>query len=148
MASEPHSENPATAEELMAKMLKKRLYVVIWKSYGKPDLIKANLAKHLQFMIGLEQRGALFASGPFAPGNGAQIGDGLTILRAVSLDEAKVFANSDPFVIAGARTLRHPRMDLMEGRIGISLDFSSGGYKSMTGRLDGIDCDDDQQVSA
>ena len=129
MASEPHPETPASAEELMAKMLKKRLYAVIWKSYGKPDLIKANLAKHLQFMIALEQRGALFASGPFAPGNGAQIGDGLTILRAVSLDEAKVFANSDPFVIAGARTYEIREWTLMEGRIGISLDFSSGGYK-------------------
>jgi uncharacterized protein len=112
MASEPHSETPASAEQLMAKMLKKRLYAVIWKSYGKPDLIKANLAKHLQFMIGLEQRGALFASGPFAPGN-----------------EAKFFANSDPFVIVGARTYEIREWTLMEGRIGISLDFSSGAYK-------------------
>lgn len=129
MASQPHSETPTSAEQLMAKMLKKRLYAVIWKSYGKPDLIKQNLAKHLQYMIGLEQRGALFASGPFAPGGGAQIGDGLTILRAVSLDEAKVFANSDPFVIAGARTYDIREWTLMEGRIGISLDFSSGAYK-------------------
>ena len=129
MASEPHSEVTATPEQLMAKMLKKRLYVVIWKSFGKPDLIKENLAKHLQFMIGLEKRGALFASGPFTPGNGAQIGDGLTILRAVSLDEARVFANSDPFVIAGARTYDIREWTLMEGRIGISLDFSDNTYR-------------------
>ncbi len=129
MASEPNSETPATAEELMAKMLKKRLYAVIWKSFGKPDLIKQNLAKHLQFMIGLEKRGALFASGPFAPGGGAQIGDGLTILRAVSLDEAKAFANSDPFVIAGARSYDIREWTLMEGRVGLSLDFSDGSYK-------------------
>ncbi len=129
MASEPQSQTPASAEELMAKMLKKRLYVVIWKSFGKPDLIKANLAKHLQFMIGLEKRGALFASGPFAPGNGAQIGDGLTILRAVSLDEAKVFANSDPFVLAGARTYDIREWTIMEGRIGINLDFSDNTYR-------------------
>ncbi len=129
MASEPQSQTPASAEELMAKMLKKRLYVVIWKSFGKPELIKANLAKHLQFMIGLEKRGALFASGPFAPGNGAQIGDGLTILRAVSLDEAKVFANSDPFVLAGARTYDIREWTLMEGSIGITVNFSDGGYR-------------------
>jgi uncharacterized protein YciI len=129
MASEAKSELSATAEELMAKMLKKRLYVVIWKSFGKPDLIRQHLAKHLQFMIGLEKRGALFASGPFASGNGAQIGDGITILRAVSLDEAKVFANSDPFVIAGARTYDIREWTLMEGRIGISLDFSDNSYR-------------------
>jgi uncharacterized protein len=129
MASEPQSQIPATAEELMAKMLKKRLYIVIWKSFGKPDLIKQNLAKHLHYMIGLEKRGALFASGPFAPGNGAQIGDGMTILRAISLDEAKVFANSDPFVSAGARTYDIREWTLMEGRIGISLDFSDNTYR-------------------
>ena len=129
MASEPHSEAPATAEELMAKMLKKRLYAIIWKSYGKPDLIKQNLARHLQYMIGLEKRGALFASGPFAPGDGAQIGDGLTILRAVSLDEARVFANSDPFVIAGARTYDIREWTVMEGRIGVTVSFSDGGVR-------------------
>jgi uncharacterized protein len=129
MASEPHSETPVTAEELMAKMLKKRLYAVIWKSFGEPELIKQNLAKHLQFMIGLEKRGVLFASGPFTPGGGALIGDGLTILRAVSLDEAKVFANSDPFVIAGARTYDIREWTLMEGSIGITLNFSDRGYK-------------------
>jgi uncharacterized protein YciI len=129
MASEPHSEVTATPEQLMAKMLKKRLYVVIWKSFGKPDLIKENLAKHLQFMIGLEKRGALFASGPFTPGNGAQIGDGLTILRAVSLDEARVFANSDPFVIAGARTYDIREWTLMEGSIGITVGFSDGSLR-------------------
>jgi uncharacterized protein YciI len=129
MASEPKPEVPATPEQLMAKMLKKRLYAVTWKSFGKPDLIRENLAKHLQFMIGLEKRGALFASGPFAPGNGAQIGDGLTILRAVSLDEARVFANSDPFVIAGARTYEIREWTLMEGTFGITVGFSDGTYR-------------------
>jgi uncharacterized protein len=129
MASEPHSETPATAEQLMAKMLKKRLYAVIWKSFGKPDLIKQHLAQHLQFMIGLEKRGALFASGPFTPGDGAQIGDGLTILRAVSLDEAKVFANSDPFVIAGARTYDIREWTVMEGSLGVTVSLSDGGIR-------------------
>jgi uncharacterized protein len=129
MASEPHSETPATAEQLMAKMLKKRLYAVIWKSFGKPDLIKQHLARHLQFMIGLEKRGALFASGPFTPGGGAQIGDGLTILRAVSLDEARVFANSDPFVIAGARTYDIREWTVMEGSLGVTVSLSDGGIR-------------------
>ncbi len=129
MASEPQSQTPASAEELMAKMLKKRLYVVIWKSFGKPELIQQNLEKHLQYMIGMEKRGALFASGPFTPGNGVSIGDGMSVFRAVSLDEARVFANSDPFVLAGARTYDIREWTLMEGRIGISLDFSSGSYR-------------------
>jgi len=126
--SEFKSEFKSIVEQLTSKMLNKRLYVVIWKSFGKPDLIRQNLEKHLQFMIGLEKRGALFASGPFTPGNGAQIGDGLTILRSVSLDEAKVFANSDPFVLAGARTYDIREWTIMEGSIGITVGFSEGGY--------------------
>ena len=68
----------------------------------------------------MEKRGALFASGPFTPGNGAAIGDGMSIFRAVSLDEARVFANSDPFVLAGARTYDIREWTIMEGRIGIT----------------------------
>jgi len=129
MASEPKSEFKSTIQQLTAKMLNKRLYVVIWKSFGKPDLIRANLEKHLQYMIGMEKRGALFASGPFTPANGASIGDGMSIFRAVSLDEAKVFANSDPFVLAGARTYDIREWTIMEGSIGITVGFSEGGYR-------------------
>ncbi len=129
MASEQQSEFKAMIEQLTSKMLNKRLYVVIWKSFGKPDLIRANLEKHLQYMIGMEKRGALFASGPFTPGNGAQIGDGMSVFRAVSLDEAKVFANSDPFVLAGARSYDIREWTVMEGRIGITVGFSDGGYR-------------------
>jgi uncharacterized protein YciI len=129
MASEPKSEFKPTVEQMMAKMLKKRLYVVIWKSFDKPDLIRENLEKHLQYMIGMEKRGALFASGPFTPGNGASIGDGMSVFRAVSLDEAKVFANSDPFVLAGARTYDIREWTIMEGSIGITVGFSEGGYR-------------------
>jgi uncharacterized protein YciI len=129
MASEPQSEFKSMIEQLTAKMLNKRLYVVIWKSFGKPDLIKQNLEKHLQYMIGMEKRGALFASGPFTHGNGAAIGDGMSVFRAVSLDEAKVFANSDPFVLAGARTYDIREWTIMEGSIGITVGFSNGGYR-------------------
>jgi uncharacterized protein YciI len=129
MTSEPKSDFKSMIEQLTGKMLNKRLYVVIWKSFGNADLIRQNLEKHLQYMIGMEKRGALFASGPFTPGNGASIGDGLSVFRAVSLDEAKVFANSDPFVLAGARTYDIREWTVMEGRIGITVGFSDGGYR-------------------
>jgi uncharacterized protein len=115
-------------ETLTSKMLNKHLYVVLWRSFGHPDLIRRDLEKHLAYMIGLEKRGVLFASGPFAPGNGAQIGDGLTILRATSIDEAKVFANSDPFVLSGARGYAVREWTIMEGSIGIKLNFSDTTY--------------------
>jgi uncharacterized protein YciI len=123
------SDFKSMIQQLTSKMLNKRLYAVIWKSYGTPELIQQNLEKHLQYMIGMEKRGALFASGPFTPGNGAAIGDGMSVFRAVSLDEARVFANSDPFVLAGARTYDIREWTIMEGSIGITVGFSEGGYR-------------------
>jgi uncharacterized protein len=119
----------STIEALTSRMLNKRLFVVIWKSLGRTDLIKRDLDKHLQYMIGLEKRGVVFASGPFTPGLGSSLGDGLTIMRAVSIDEARVFANSDPFVLSGARTYDVREWTVMEGRVEVKLDFSDKSYR-------------------
>jgi uncharacterized protein YciI len=122
------AELKSVIETLTRKMLNKRLFVVIWKSFGLPDLIKRDLEKHLQYMIALEKRGVVFASGPFTPGLGVSVGDGLTIFRATSIEEAKVFANGDPFVLNGARSYDVREWTVMEGRIGIELDFSDRTY--------------------
>ena len=123
------SEFKSIIEALTSKMLNKRLFVVIWKSFGHSDLIKRDLDQHLKYMIGLEKRGVVFASGPFTPGLGVSMGDGLTIFRAVSIDEARVFANSDPFVLNGARTYDIREWTIMEGRVGLELDFSDKTYR-------------------
>jgi uncharacterized protein YciI len=123
------AEFKSVIETLTSKMLKKQLFVVLWKSLGHPDLVKRDLPKHLDYMIGLEKRGVIFASGPFTPGQGASLGDGLTIFRASSIDEAKVFANSDPFVLSGARGYDIREWTVMEGRVTVELDFSDTSYR-------------------
>ena len=123
------AELKSVIETLTSKMLKKQLFVVLWKSFGHPDLVKRDLPKHLDYMIGLEKRGVVFASGPFTPALGVSMGDGLTILRAASIDEARVFANSDPFVLSGARTYDVREWTIMEGRLGVELDFSDRTYR-------------------
>jgi uncharacterized protein len=119
----------STIQALTSKMLNKRLFVVLWKSFGHPDLIRRDLDKHLQYIIALEKRGVVFASGPFTPALGVSVGDGLTILRAASIDEARVFANGDPFVLSGARTYDIREWTIMEGRVGVELDFSDQTYR-------------------
>ena len=57
--------------ELTKGMLRKRLYAVISKGSGRPELIQSLLPEHLQYMIGLERAGILFASGPLGAGDGA-----------------------------------------------------------------------------
>lgn len=111
--------------ELTKGMLRKRLYAVISKGSGRPELIQSLLPEHLQYMIGLERAGILFASGPLGAGDGAAIGDGLTILNVDSLEHARTLAAIDPFVRAGARTFSVREWTLMEGRINVSLSLSS-----------------------
>jgi len=100
-------------------MLRKKLYVVL--SRGKGADLKAFLPEHLRYMIVLEKEGKLFASGPFDMGTS---GDGMTILRVHSSEEARAIAERDPFVINKIRTFEIREWTLMEGSFGVNVNFS------------------------
>jgi uncharacterized protein YciI len=114
---------PSAAElkiaELTKGMLRLRLFVVF--SHGKGLDLKPYLAEHLDYMIGLERQGKLFASGPF--GDGTK-GDGMTILRAADEAEARAIASSDPFVVNGIRTFTIKPCTVMEGSLSLTVTFS------------------------
>jgi uncharacterized protein YciI len=78
--------------ELTKTMLRKKLYVVLSKGGAAPEKIAEHLPRHLEYMIGLEKKGVLFASGPLAEADGKTRGDGLTILRAASAQAAREIA--------------------------------------------------------
>jgi uncharacterized protein YciI len=110
--------------QLTAPMLRKKLYVVLSKPTGTSEQIKACTPSHLEFMIGLEKKGILFASGPFLGPDGKPTGDGMTILRTASADEAKRIAETDPFFVAGLRRFEVREWMLMEGSLGLTVTFS------------------------
>jgi len=66
----------------------------------------------------------LFASGPLADGEGPPSGAGLTILRAASAREARELAEADPFVSSGLRTFQIKEWTVMEGTMGLRINFS------------------------
>ena len=68
--------------ELTQKMLRRKFYAVLSQPSSAPEKLKPLLPAHLEYMIGLEKRGNLFASGPLSDGAGPPSGAGLTILRA------------------------------------------------------------------
>ena len=105
-------------------MLRKKLYVVRSKGAATAEQIGAILPQHLEYMIGLEKAGTLFASGPLTAPAGAPAGDGLTILRADSADEARRIASTDPFVVNKLRTFEVREWTVMEGSLGIRVNFS------------------------
>jgi uncharacterized protein YciI len=105
-------------------MLRKKLYVILSKGGATAEQIGALLPQHLDYMIGLEKQGVLFASGPLTAAAGAPAGDGLTILRAADAEEARAIASRDPFVINKLRTFEVREWTVMEGSIGVKVNFS------------------------
>ena len=104
-------------------MLRKKLYVVLSKGGATPEQIGAVLPRHLEYMIDLEKTGVLFASGPLTASVGQPAGDGLTILRAASVEEAYAIAAADPFVLGKLRTFEVREWTMMEGSLGLKINF-------------------------
>jgi uncharacterized protein len=111
-------------QQLTKSMLRKKLYVVLSKGAATPDQIGAHLPQHLEYMIGLEKAGVLFASGPLADSEGKMRGDGLTIVRAASSADARKIAERDPFVINGLRSFELREWTVMEGSLSIKVNLS------------------------
>jgi uncharacterized protein len=111
-------------DDLMRKMLRKKLYVVLSKPVVPPEKLKPFLMAHLEYMIGLEKRGLVFASGPLADGEGPPSGQGLTVLRASSAAEARALAEGDPFFVNGLRSFELKEWTMMEGTLSLRVNLS------------------------
>ena len=111
-------------EALLSKMLKLRLYVILWQ--GKDQDLRPLLADHLEYLIGLEKQGKVFASGPMgAP----EQRNGMTIVRASDEAEARAIAENDPFAKAGIRDFRIEPWTVMEGSLSLTINFSDGTHR-------------------
>jgi uncharacterized protein YciI len=110
--------------DLTGKMLRKKLYVLLSKPVVPPDKLRPFLKEHLEYMIGLEKRGLVFASGPLADGDGPPSGHGLTVLRAADAEEARALAEGDPFFKNGLRTFELKQWTVMEGTLSLRVNLS------------------------
>jgi uncharacterized protein YciI len=114
----------ARIEALTARMLRKKLYAVLSTAVAAPEAIREALPLHLEYMIGLEKQGLVFASGPLTGEGGEPRGEGLTILRVASAAEARRIAERDPFFVRGLRTFEVKAWTVMEGSVGLTVNFS------------------------
>src|SRR5262249_3451841 len=125
--SRPKGRDPVTQErirELTKTMLRQKFYVLLSKGGAAPGTVAEHLPRPLEYMIGLEKKGVLFASGPLAEADGKTRGDGLTIVRAASAQAARKIAEADPFVVHGLRSFELREWTVMEGSLGIKVNFS------------------------
>ena len=121
-----HGGHPMTA-----KMLGKKVWVVITRGVKPREEIMKVLPEHLQHQVRMEKSGAMFAAGPLKPAGTDQPPGvlGMFILRAESEAEARRLADADPMHASGARTYDLYEWTMNEGRINISIDLSDRSFQ-------------------
>jgi len=108
-------------------MLRKQLYVVFTTPTNGLGPVMEVIKEHLAFQVDLEQRGIMFGAGPFwTEDESAWEGEGMVIIRAGSLAEAKAIAASDPMHKSGARSFTVRPWLLNEGSMTVRVTYSDG----------------------
>ena len=108
-------------------MLQKQLYVVHTKPTNGLGPVMQNIEPHLKFQIELEEKGIMFGAGPFwDDAEEKWEGEGMVIIRAGSLAEAREIADSDPMHKSGARSYTVRPWLLNEGTVTVKIRYSDG----------------------
>ncbi|MEE9275619.1 MAG: YciI family protein [bacterium] len=107
--------------------LQKQMYVYFTTPTGGLGPVLENLKEHLAFQNDLERRGIMFGAGPhWTDDEKTWEGDGMVIVRAGSLAEAREIAESDPMHKSGARSFTARPWLMNEGTVTIKVTYSDG----------------------
>jgi hypothetical protein len=129
------SQSIVTAHDIVQESkrrgyLAKQLYVVFTIPVNGIGPVMENLARHLEFQEKLEREGIMFAAGPhWTDDEQRWDGDGMVVIRADSLAEARAIAAEDPMHTSGARSCRVRPWLVNEGTLTVKLDFASGRFR-------------------
>jgi uncharacterized protein len=121
----PNSWQEHIAHVTAKGVLAKPLYVIFTKQANGLEAVRQHLAEHLQYQKDLEARGITFGAGPFANDSETEwSGEGMVIVRAASMQEARALAESDPMHRSGARTFHVRPWLLNEGSYTVTVRYS------------------------
>jgi hypothetical protein len=129
------SEPATSASEIIGiskreGFLAKQLYVIFTTPTNGIKPVMHNLQEHLAFQIELEKEGKMFAAGPnWTDDEKSWEGDGMVVVRAKSLAEAKQIAERDPMHKSGARKFTVRPWFVNEGTITVRLNYSKGTFE-------------------
>jgi len=118
----------AHIDKVSAKgLLAKQLYVIQTRPADGLQAVLDHLEEHLAYQLELEREGIMFAAGPFADDDASRWeGEGMVIIRAAAVEEARKIAAADPMHKSGARTFRVRPWLLNEGSITLKVTYSNG----------------------
>lgn len=123
------TKSELSPDQMLARMLRKQLWVVITKAVKPPEEVRKHLKAHLDYQIRIEKDGIMYGAGPAnLPGNGKPA-FGLIIIRAKDEAEARRIADADPMHSSGVRSYELYSWSLNEGRINVTLDFSDQTFR-------------------
>ena len=129
------SEPQISARDVLnasAGCLQKQMYVYFTRPANGMGPVMENLEEHLKFQVELEQKGVMFGAGPFWTDDEERWeGEGMVIIRAGSLAEARRIAESDPMHASGAREFTIRPWLLNEGSLTMRITYSDGGREVM-----------------
>ena len=107
-------------------MLQKQLYVVHTFPTDGLGPVMENIEPHLKFQIELEEKGIMFGAGPFwDDAEEMWEGEGMVIIRAESLTEAREIAANDPMHKSGARDFTVRPWLMNEGTVTVKIRYSN-----------------------
>jgi hypothetical protein len=110
--------------------LAKQVYAVFTTPTGGMEAVMANLKEHLAFQVELEAKGIMVAAGPHWTDDEKEWkGEGMVVIRAGSLAEAKEIAARDPMHKSGARKFVVRPWFVNEGTITVKLNFSKKSFE-------------------
>ena len=125
------SEPQISAQDVLnasAGCLQKQMYVYFTKPANGLGPVMENLEEHLKFQVEIEQKGIMFGAGPFWTEDEQRWeGEGMIIIRAGSIEEARKIAESDPMHASGARTFTIRPWLMNEGCVTMRVTYSDGG---------------------
>ncbi len=110
-------------------MLQKQLFVVFTTPTNGMGPVMENIEDHLKFQVDLEKRGIMFGAGPFwEDDEHTWNGEGMVIIRADNLEDARSIAEADPMHSSGARSFTVRPWLLNEGRVTVAIEYSTGRH--------------------
>lgn len=106
----------------------KLLGLALWVIETMPvnrEIISVTMEEHIRYQLELERTGIMFAAGPvFGPDATKPDGNGLVIIRADNVDQARAIADADPMHRSGGRSYRLRQWRVNEGSFTVTVPFS------------------------
>jgi uncharacterized protein YciI len=117
--------------EIEAPLLKRKVWAIFSRPVAPLEQLLPVLPDHYEWVIGQEKQGRVVGSGPFLPvdRDAPMTGEGMTVIRANSYQEAVEIAKGDPFVVAGLRDFTIRPWQINEGSVTATIKLSENAFE-------------------